>query len=105
MSDTELMAVEVAYALPNKQKIIEVMVEPGTTAFQAAERSGIAQVFPEIDLETAKMGLFGQALGTKGLKPAKQHVLQQGDRVEIYRPLIADPKEARRKRAKKAANG
>jgi len=104
MSDTELMTVEVAYALPHKQQIIEVLVEPGTTAFQAAERSGIAEVFPEIDLETAKMGLFGQALGTKGLKPAREHVLHPGDRVEIYRPLIADPKEARRKRAEKAAS-
>lgn len=102
MADIDLISVEVAYALPNKQKIIEVLVEPGITAFQAAERSGIVNVFPEIDLESAKMGLFGQSLGTKGLKAAREHVLQQGDRVEIYRPLTADPKEVRRKRAEKA---
>lgn len=101
MSDGDLITVEVAFALPDKQKIIEVLVEPGTTAFQAAERSGIVKLFPEIDLESAKMGIFGQALGTKGLKPPKEHELQPGDRVEIYRPLIADPKEARRKRAQK----
>ncbi|WP_027329348.1 RnfH family protein [Marinimicrobium agarilyticum] len=101
MSDGDLITVEVAFALPDKQRIIEVLVEPGTTAFQAAERSGIIKVFPEIDLESAKMGIFGQTLGTKGLKPPKEHELQPGDRVEIYRPLIADPKEARRKRAQK----
>ncbi len=103
MSDLDLIAVEVAYALPHEQKIIEILVEPGTTAFQAAERSGIVKYFPEIDLERARMGIFGQALGTKGLKPPHEHVLQHGDRVEIYRPLTADPKEVRRKRAEKSA--
>lgn len=101
MADGDLITVEVAYALPGKQKIIELLVEPGTTAYQAAERSGIVKLFPEIDLENAKMGIFGQALGTKGLKPPKEHELHPGERVEIYRPLIADPKEARRKRAQK----
>lgn len=102
MSDTELITVEVAYALPHEQKIIELLVEPGTTAYQAAERSGIDKVFPEIDFATVKMGIFGQALGTKGLKAAHEHRLQPGDRVEIYRPLTADPKEVRRRRAEKA---
>lgn len=102
MSDIEMIAVEVAYALLDKQKILQLLVEPGTTAFQAAERSGITDVFPQIDLESADMGVFGQSLGTRGLKPPKQYVLQEGDRVEIYRPLVADPKEARRRRAEKA---
>lgn len=102
MSDIESLSVEVAYARPDKQKIISLLVEPGTTALQAAERSGITDVFPEIELANAKMGIFGQALGTKGLKPADQHVLHEGDRVEIYRPLISDPKEVRRKRAEKS---
>ncbi|WP_341937538.1 RnfH family protein [Marinimicrobium sp. C2-29] len=101
MADGDLITVEVAFALPDKQRIIELLVEPGTTAYQAAERSGIVKVFPEIDLDNAKMGIFGQALGTKGLKPPKEHELQPGDRVEIYRPLTADPKEVRRKRAQK----
>ncbi|WP_019602194.1 RnfH family protein [Teredinibacter turnerae] len=102
MTDIEPISVEVAYARADKQQIIGLLVEPGTTAFVAAEKSGIVRVFPEIDLEAANFGIFGQALGTKGLKPAKEHVLNPGDRVEIYRPLIADPKEARRKRAEKA---
>ncbi len=102
MSDIEPIPVEVAYALPDKQKIIEVFVEPGTTVYDAVCESKIADFFPGLDIETAKMGIFGQTLGTKGLKPVKEHVLQARDRVEIYRPLIADPKEVRRKRALKA---
>ena len=104
MADFDLITVEVAYALPHKQKIISLLVEPGTTALAAAERSGIVEHFPEIDFSTAKSGIFGQSLGTKGLDTAAAHILQAGDRVEIYRPLISDPKEARRKRAEKASN-
>jgi putative ubiquitin-RnfH superfamily antitoxin RatB of RatAB toxin-antitoxin module len=102
MKDVELITVEVAYALPQRQQLTTLQVAPGTTAYEAVEQSGMVQQFPEIDLETAKMGIFGQALGTKGLKPPKEHVLQAGDRVEIYRPLIADPKEVRKRRAEKA---
>ena len=102
MPDTDLIRVEVAYALPHQQKIIALLVEPGTTAFQAVVRSNITDVFRDLDIETAKMGIFGQSLGTKRLKPAREHELQEGDRVEIYRPLVCDPKEARRKRADKA---
>ena len=103
MADFDLITVEVAYALPHQQKIIALLVAPGTCALQAVERSGIAKHFPEIDPATAKMGIFGQSLGTKGLATAASHVLNEGDRVEIYRPLISDPKDARRKRAEKAA--
>ena len=102
MTDEQTITVEVAYALPTKQKIIALQVAPGTTAQQAVEQSGIDREFPEINITTAKMGIFGQALGTKGLKKAAEHVLQPGDRVEIYRPLTSDPKEVRRKRAAKA---
>lgn len=104
MSDIEPISVEVAYALPEKQKIISLLVEPGTTAYIAVQKSKIAEHFPGLDVENAKMGIFGQALGTKGLKAPHEHVLQPGDRVEIYRPLISDPKEVRRKRAEKAKN-
>jgi putative ubiquitin-RnfH superfamily antitoxin RatB of RatAB toxin-antitoxin module len=104
MADFDLINVEVAYALPHQQKIISLLVEPGTSALQAVERSGIVKFFPEIDIASAKLGIFGQALGTKGLDTAANHVLQQGDRVEIYRPLIVDPKDARRKRAEKSAD-
>lgn len=101
MADMDLITVEVAYALPHEQKIIELLVEPGTSAYQAAVRSGIAKAFPDLDLEQAKMGIFGQALGTKGLSPPREYQLQHGDRVEIYRPLTIDPKAIRRKRAEK----
>lgn len=104
MADFDLITVEVAYALPHKQKIIALLVEPGTTALEAVKRSRITDFFPDIDLATAKMGIFGQSLGTKGMESADKQVLHQGDRVEIYRPLTADPKEARRKRAEKSEN-
>lgn len=102
MADFDLIRVEVAYALPHKQKIIALLVEPGTTALAAAQRSKITDHFPELDIATAKMGIFGQSLGTKGMDSAEKHILHPGDRVEIYRPLASDPKEARRKRAEKS---
>jgi putative ubiquitin-RnfH superfamily antitoxin RatB of RatAB toxin-antitoxin module len=92
--------VEVAYALPERQKIIELQVPLGTTAFNAVKNSGIIDEFSNIDIENSKMGIFGKRLGEKGLKPPKEYVLKNMDRVEIYRPLILDPKEIRRLRAK-----
>lgn len=86
------ITVEVAYARPDKQMILTLRVDPGTSLIEAARRSGICDHFPEIDLESARMGVFGK-LG----KP--EDPLVEGDRVEIYRPLIADPKAARRKKA------
>ncbi len=92
MADADRIKVEVAYALPQEQVIVPLDVEPGTTVKQAVERSGILQRFMEIDLKTNKVGVFG--------KLAKlDRVLRANDRVEIYRPLIADPKEVRRQRA------
>lgn len=88
--------VEVAYALPDEQKILAIDVESGTTVYQAAELSGIVELFPDIDLAAVKMGIFGKVVA----KPQEQ-VLQAGDRVEIYRPLIIDPKESRKERAAK----
>ena len=86
---------EVAYALPEKQEIVMVEVEPGTTAEQAVAQSEIQQHFPGLQLEGTKLGIFGKAI--KG-----DRVLRAGDRVEIYRPLIADPKEVRKRRAAEA---
>ncbi len=103
MADFDLINVEVAYALPHQQKIIALLVKPGTTALQAVERSGIVKFFPDIDMSELKLGIFGQSLGNKGENTAASHILHQGDRVEIYRPLICDPKDARRKRAEKNA--
>ncbi|KUJ83416.1 RnfH family protein [Microbulbifer flavimaris] len=102
MTDIKTIAVEVVYALPHEQRLIKLLVEPGTTAKEALVRSGIPEEYDEVDPDTAKLGIFGQSLGTKGLAGAEQYVLQPGDRVEVYRPLIADPKEARKQRAEKA---
>jgi len=99
MADFDLITVEVAYALPHKQKIISLLVAPGTTALQAVESSGIVEFFPEIDVAGASLGIFGESLGSK----STSYVLHEGDRVEIYRPLAVDPKDARRKRAAKSA--
>lgn len=90
-----MINVEVAYAKADNQRIVNLQVEDGCNALQAAEQSGIAQIFPEIDLTAVDMGVFG-----KVVKPA-QYILRDGDRVEIYRPLIADPKEVRKARAAK----
>ena len=90
------MIVEVAYALPTEQKIITVTVPDECTVYDAVIKSGIAELFPQIDPENDPMGIFAKAV-----KNPKEALLKEGQRVEIYRPLIADPKEARAKRAAK----
>ncbi len=90
-----VIQVEVAYAQPEEQKIMVLQVPEGTTAEQAIRQSNIQVYFPEIDLSQNDIGIFSQ-------KCALDTVLQSGDRVEIYRPLLADPKQARRKRALKS---
>ena len=96
--DTNMIEVEVAYALPDRQKIYVLMVAQGTTALEAAKRSSVIDDFGVINLDTSKMGVFGQSI-----RMPDKYELQNGDRVEIYRPLVVDPKEVRRKRAAKAA--
>lgn len=93
-----MINVEVAFARPDKQEIIRLQVEQGTSAVEAVKRSGIAAVFPEIDPDKDDMGIFG-----KVIKNPSDHELRDGDRVEIYRPLKIDPKQARLNRAKKKA--
>ena len=88
----ETINVEVAYALPGKQVIVPVNIESGTTIGGAIVQSGILEAFPELDIEHSDVGIFGKVA-------TMTTVLNDGDRVEIYRPLIADPKEVRRKRA------
>jgi len=87
-----MIQVEVAYALPEEQIVHVLEGEPGITVEQAIRDSGILEEHPEIDLSKNKIGVFGKAAKLDA-------VLYPGDRVEIYRPLIADPKEARKKRA------
>ncbi len=84
------MNVGVAYAKPTEQVWFQIEVEDGTTALQAIEQSGLLDKFPEIDLENQKIGIFGKAC-----KP--DQVLEEGDRVEVYRPITADPKKVKRK--------
>ena len=89
-----MIQVEVAYAAPDKQLILPVNVPEGASAKDAVELSGIVRKFPEIDIETNPMGIFGHQV-----KPTQ--ALREGDRVELYRALLCDPKEVRRRRAKK----
>jgi len=86
--------IEVAYAKPEKQVIIELDVDESCTVEEAVKLSRIKEQFPEIDLEKAKVGIFGKAVKLTDS-------LREKDRVEIYRALIADPKESRRARAAK----
>jgi len=92
MDNADKIPVEVAYALPGKQVILGMDVVPGATLEEVIRASGILDRFPEIDLGKNKIGIFGK-LGRLG------DTLLAGDRVEIYRPLIADPKEVRKQRA------
>ena len=88
------MIVEVAYALSNKQSLISLEVEEGTTIKEAIEASGVLDTYNQIDLTKDKVGIFS--------KFAKlDTVLREKDRIEIYRPLIADPKKVRKERAAK----
>jgi putative ubiquitin-RnfH superfamily antitoxin RatB of RatAB toxin-antitoxin module len=93
----KMIWVEVAYALPNKQKIIKLDVPEGSTVFQAAVLSSIDAEFSGVDLETSNMGIFG-----KVVKNPKTQEIKQGQRVEVYRPLLIDPKQARLNRAAKS---
>tara|TARA_B100000925_G_C21915709_1_gene433565 strand:+ start:679 stop:969 length:291 start_codon:yes stop_codon:yes gene_type:complete len=86
--------VKVVYAKADSQHVVDLDVSEGTTVYQAAEQSGLAVLFPELDLKTTPMGIFGVLV-----KKATTTILRPGDRVELYRSLIADPKENRRTRA------
>ncbi|PID64899.1 MAG: RnfH family protein [Gammaproteobacteria bacterium] len=90
------ITVEVAYATPERQKIIRCRVAAGVSLLEAAKLSGISDIFPDLDLETADFGIWGKS------KPATT-IVADGQRIEIYRPLLADPKESRRRRANKKA--
>lgn len=88
--------VEVVYATPQRQWLIALRVAPGTTAAEAVAQSGILADFPQLDVR--RLGVFGEHVEAG-------HPLAPGDRVEIYRPLRLDPKEARRQAARRARQG
>jgi putative ubiquitin-RnfH superfamily antitoxin RatB of RatAB toxin-antitoxin module len=89
-----MLSIEVCYALPDEQALIAVELPEGATVQQALDASGILRRYPQIDLKKQKVGVFGK------LKPLDT-VLADHDRVEIYRPLIVDPKAARQRRVEK----
>ncbi|MDI1279725.1 RnfH family protein [Methylobacter sp.] len=89
-----MVNVEVAYAKPEQQIIVTLAMEEGATVEAAIKASGLLELFPEIALSELKAGIFGVACKLDQL-------VREGDRIEIYRPLVHDPKEARRQRALK----
>lgn len=92
MSTTDAIQIEVVYARAERQDVIPLQLPAGTTLQQAVEQSGLPAKYPEIDPAKGKFGIY-----SKLAKP--DTVLRDRDRVEIYRPLIADPKEVRKQRA------
>ena len=92
----QMITVEVVYAAIDRQVLRTIQVPAGVTIRQALQISGVANEFPELDLADCPVGIFGKVV-------AGDKQLQEADRIEIYRPLLADPKEVRRLRAAKAA--
>ena len=89
---SDMINIEVVYALPHEQVLLKLKLPQGSTVAEAVQASGVVDKHPEINLAQNKLGIYGK------LSKADA-VLRDKDRVEIYRPLIADPKEVRRKRA------
>src|SRR5690606_35394109 len=85
----EPLSVEVIFALPDRQELVAVTVEEGATVEDAIARSGLDRTFPEWNLDECTVGIWGRPV-------ARDRVLRRGDRVELYRPLELDPREARR---------
>lgn len=92
MAAEPAVAVEVVYACPGEQCVVALRVAQGTTAAQAVRFSGLLERYPETDFAAAQIGIHGRVVHGAT-------VLSDGDRIEIYRPLIAEPKQARRRRA------
>ncbi|NWE70045.1 RnfH family protein [Pseudomonas gingeri] len=97
MADT-LVSLEVVYAEAGRQCLLAISVPAGTTLRAAVELSKMAQAFPGVDLSNCPLGIFGKVIADPEVR-----AVAEGDRIEIYRPLLADPKEVRRLRAEKAA--
>jgi putative ubiquitin-RnfH superfamily antitoxin RatB of RatAB toxin-antitoxin module len=94
----ELMDVVVCYAKAGEEFLRPMRVAPGTTIGEAIEMSGVLAAYPEINLSTQPVGIYAK-------KKTLDTVLRERDRIEIYRPLVADPKDSRRKRAAKREAG
>lgn len=98
-----LIEVEVVYALVDEQYFMPLSVRKGTTALAAVQASGVLSQYPELDIKELKLGIFSKILDGKHLSLPQDYELKHKDRVEIYRPLMLDPKQSRIARAKKAA--
>jgi putative ubiquitin-RnfH superfamily antitoxin RatB of RatAB toxin-antitoxin module len=92
MEEGEAFEVEVAYATPTRQVVLRISVRPPCTAERAVRESGILDAFPGLAVVAGRIGIFGEVID-----PC--HLVEPGDRVELYRPLVNDPKESRRRRA------
>jgi putative ubiquitin-RnfH superfamily antitoxin RatB of RatAB toxin-antitoxin module len=92
MESGKLISIEVAYALPDEQVIVDVDIDPTDSVEAALRKSGILEQFSEIDLTQNRVGIFGKITKLDA-------TLKERDRIEIYRPLLADPKEVRKQRA------
>src|SRR5450830_393220 len=90
----EMLGISVSYASDRQEWLRTLQVNAGTTIGEAIERSGVLEAFPDINLTTQPVGIYAK-------KKTLDTVLRERDRIEIYRPLVADPKESRRKRAAK----
>lgn len=97
--ENDLILVEVAYASTESQEIVQLRVPRGTVAYDAVSLSKITNIFPEVDINEADLGVFSSPLDGKRRPSSKTYVLLENDRVEIYRPLIISPMELRRQRA------
>lgn len=86
------MQVEVVYALPDRQELVRLELPAGATVARAIQASGLSERFPEEPIGSCKTGVWGRIVG-------RDHALADGDRVELYRPLLIDPREARRRLA------
>ena len=90
-----LMQIEVAYALPTKQSLVDVAIKECATVEEVIQASNLLNEYPDIDLSSTKVGIWSRVVKLRD-------TVKDGDRIEIYRPLIADPKEIRKRRAEKA---
>ena len=95
MTKANLISVQVVFAIPQTQVIMDVAVKEGASIAEAISTSGLCVRFPEIDPDTLQAGVWGKVRN-------RDYPLREGDRVEIYRALKADPKDARRSRASAA---
>lgn len=93
--ESDMIHVEVVYALPQEQRVMKLVVNKQMTVEEIIEKSGVLDIYPEIDLSKNKVGVFSRNVKLDA-------TVRDKDRIEIYRPLLADPKDIRRKRAEQA---